>query len=56
MWEPNDVQKKILIKLLSSDQLKYSKIKPNNIANDLFNYHLQFLLKKGLIKKTESYL
>lgn len=52
MWEPNDIQKKIFLKLLTSEQLRYSEIKPKNLANDLFNYHLQFLLKKELITKT----
>ncbi len=54
MWEPNDIQKKILLELLTSEQLRYSEIKPKNLANDLFNYHLQFLLKKELIIKSDN--
>lgn len=30
---------------------KYSEIRPNNIENDLYNYHLQQLVKKAYIKK-----
>lgn len=33
---------------------KYSQIKPENLDNDLFNYHLQQLVKKGYLKKENT--
>jgi len=51
------IQNKILTRLLKSKKLKYSDIKPDETANDLFNYHLQFLVKKGLVlKEDDGYL
>jgi ADP-ribose pyrophosphatase YjhB (NUDIX family)/predicted transcriptional regulator len=46
------IQLSILAKLLKSIKLRYSEIKPHNIENDLFNYHLQFLVKSGLVDKS----
>jgi 8-oxo-dGTP pyrophosphatase MutT (NUDIX family) len=47
----HEVQKHILIKLAQNEVLKYSQIKPVDIENDLFNYHLQYLVKTGLVEK-----
>jgi hypothetical protein len=47
------IQDHILSKLKNADYLQYSKLTPSKkIPNDLFNYHLQFLVKKGLIERT----
>lgn len=46
-----NVQKEILVKVLQSQGLRYSEARPKGVENDLYNYHLQFLVKKGLIKK-----
>ncbi len=48
------IQNHILSKLKNAKQLRYSELQPEKIANDLFNYHLQFLVKKGLLDKKEE--
>ncbi len=34
--------------------MRYSELHPGSIPNDLFNYHLQFLVKKEFISKTSK--
>ncbi len=46
-----NVQNEILTKLLGSEGLKYSQARPAQTENDLYNYHLQFLVNKGLVSK-----
>jgi ADP-ribose pyrophosphatase YjhB (NUDIX family) len=46
------IQNQIISRLKNADVLKYSELQPKNIPNDLFNYHLQFLVKKGFLCKT----
>jgi hypothetical protein len=49
------IQNHILSKLKNAKSLRYSQLQPTKkIANDLFNYHLQFLVKKGYIKKVSG--
>jgi ADP-ribose pyrophosphatase YjhB (NUDIX family) len=48
----SDIQNQIISRLKNADILKYSELQPKNIPNDLFNYHLQFLVKKGFLNKT----
>jgi len=53
--ENNDlplVKQKILMKLMSSEALRYSDAGLNDFPNDLYNYHLQHLAKRSYIKKT----
>ena len=45
------IQIEILSKLLKSKKLRYSEAQIRSIDNDLYNYHLQFLVKKGYILK-----
>jgi 8-oxo-dGTP pyrophosphatase MutT (NUDIX family) len=45
------VQNLILAQILKGNALRYSEIKPKDVDNDLFNYHLKFLLDKKYIKK-----
>ncbi|MBU2592826.1 NUDIX domain-containing protein [Patescibacteria group bacterium] len=47
------VQEKILTGLINAQELAYSQARPKDerISNDLFNYHLQFLVKKGFVEK-----
>ena len=52
----SDIQKQILTqcKFLASGG-KYSQLKSEtDIDNDLFNYHLQFLVKKGFLDKNDQ--
>jgi len=45
-----------LSKLLRADNLRYSEMTPeeSRIDDDLYNYHLQFLVKKGFVKKEDK--
>jgi hypothetical protein len=45
------IQNHILSKLKNAKKLRYSEIQPEKVPNDLFNYHLQYLVKKELIVK-----
>ncbi len=52
--EVNEVQLEILARLTtSSGGLRYSEMKPDDeyLENDLYNYHLQFLVKNELVRK-----
>ncbi len=48
------IQNHILTKLKNAKQLRYSELAPGKIPNDLFNYHLQFLVKKGLVERMDD--
>lgn len=48
------IQILILTKLLVSTGLRYSEAHPNNVDDDLYNYHLQFLVKKGYVEKKDD--
>lgn len=50
------IQNHILSKLKNAASLRYSALQPDRVPNDLFNYHLQFLVKKEyVIRKDEGY-
>lgn len=46
------LQNHILSKLKNAKFLRYSDMQPDKAPNDLYNYHLQFLVKKGFITKS----
>ena len=46
-----DIKKEILAALLKAEKLRYSDIQPDGVDSDLFNYHLQHLVKLGLVDK-----
>lgn len=48
------IQNQIITTLKNARNLRYSEIQPKDIPNDLFNYHLQFLVKKGFVDKNEE--
>ncbi len=48
------IQNHILSKLKNAKTLRYSELYPKNVPNDLFNYHLQFLVKKGFVSKQDE--
>jgi 8-oxo-dGTP pyrophosphatase MutT (NUDIX family)/predicted transcriptional regulator len=51
----NSLQLEILTKLLTSKPgFRFSEMKPQDVESDLYNYHLQHLVKNGLIEKTED--
>ncbi len=52
----SDIQISILTKLLKSNGLKFSQAYPKeeNIDSDLYNYHLQYLTKRGLVEKVDG--
>ena len=45
------IQNRIISKLKNAASLRYSELWPEKVPNDLFNYHLQFLVKKGFVDK-----
>lgn len=49
-----DIQKEILRRLTTSLNARYSDLRPDDVENDLFNYHLQFLVQKGYVHKSED--
>lgn len=48
------IQNHIISKLKNAKFLKYVQMKPLKTPNDLYNYHLQFLVKKGFVNKTDE--
>ncbi len=48
------VQNHILSKLKNAKSLRYSELQPEKVPNDLFNYHLQYLVKKEFIVKSDD--
>lgn len=54
MSETNPIKRAILTKLLKSEKLRYGDIKSPEMDNDLFNYHLQSLVKAGLVEKVDK--
>jgi len=45
------IQKEILLVLAYNTGLRFSEIRPKLIDNDLFNYHLQYLIKNSWVEK-----
>jgi hypothetical protein len=45
------IQNHILSKLKNAKSLRYSEMQVDDVPNDLFNYHLQFLVKKGFVNR-----
>ncbi|MEI7578665.1 MAG: NUDIX hydrolase [bacterium] len=48
------IQKQIIAKLINNKQLRYSELQLSNVEPDLFNYHLQHLVKKGILDKADG--
>lgn len=51
MVKKRDIQQEILAKLIQAKTLRYSEARPPRVENDLYNYHLQFLVDKGYVTK-----
>lgn len=50
------IQNHILSRLKNAKSLRYSQLQLDKVPNDLFNYHLQHLVKKDfVIRSTEGY-
>jgi hypothetical protein len=45
------IQNHILSRLKNAKSLRYSEMQVDDIPNDLFNYHLQFLVRKGFVDR-----
>lgn len=55
--KPSDlslVATKILTSFIHHPTLTYSQAQPGDVDNDLYKYHLKFLLTKGLIEKSTN--
>jgi len=48
------IQNHIISKLKNAKTLRYSNLHPSKVPNDLFNYHLKFLVKKGIVNKIKE--
>lgn len=48
----SQVQNHIISRLKNADTLRYSQLRPSDVPNDLFNYHLKMLATKDLVIKT----
>lgn len=46
------IQNHIISRLKNADCLRYRDLRPEDTANDLFNYHLKMLLSKRLVNKS----
>jgi hypothetical protein len=50
------IQNYILSKLKNAESMRYTDLRPRGIPNDLFNYHLQFLVQKKFVQRdTQGY-
>ncbi len=50
----SDIQNQIIALLKNADSLRYSEMNAKKIDNDLYNYHLQQLVRKGWVDKVEN--
>jgi NUDIX domain len=50
----SQIQNHIISRLKNARVLRYSDLQLKSVPNDLFNYHLQFLVKKGYINRSEE--
>jgi ADP-ribose pyrophosphatase YjhB (NUDIX family) len=48
------IQNRIVSRLKNAKMLRYSELQQAGVPNDLFNYHLQFLVKKGFIDRFDD--
>ena len=48
------IQKAIVYKLAFNEALRFSQLKPDDLDNKLFNYHLKLVINAGLVKKDEN--
>jgi len=48
------IQNHIFSRLKNAKILRYSELQQKGVPNDLFNYHLQFLVKKGYIERSDE--
>ncbi len=48
------IQNHILSKLKNALSLRYSELQPEKVPNDLFNYHLQYLVRKDFVEKSDT--
>lgn len=54
MAQFSPIQNHILSKLKNAKSLRYSDLAPEKVPNDLFNYHLQYLVKKEYLSRTDE--
>lgn len=48
------IQSKILSRLYSEKETTFSNLKPDTVANNIFDYHLKQLLKQKLVEKDKN--
>ena len=52
--ELSEIQVQILTKFITAESLKYSEAKPEDVDNDLYKYHLKFLITKRYLEKVDD--
>ena len=48
------IQKNIVYALATAESLRFSELKPDDLENKLFDYHLKKVIASGLVEKLES--
>lgn len=48
------IQKAIVYRLAFSQSLRFSELKPDDLDNKLFNYHLKLVIRDGLVEKDKA--
>ncbi|MEI8062020.1 MAG: NUDIX hydrolase [bacterium] len=48
------IQNHILSRLKNAKSLRYAELRPDKVPNDLFNYHLQHLVKKEFVLRLDE--
>ncbi len=48
------IQKHIVRKLLSAGKAKFSELRPDRVESNLFMYHLNLLIKRGVVEKNDG--
>lgn len=48
------LQAKVLSHLVSNGESSFSALKPDDVENSLFMYHVRKLITRGIIAKTDS--
>jgi ADP-ribose pyrophosphatase YjhB (NUDIX family) len=54
MSDLSPIQNQIISALKNAIWLRYSELQPEKVPNDLFNYHLQYLVQKGYLDRKEE--
>lgn len=54
MFVDHHIQKTILATLMKDGQASFSNLKPDNVENSLFMYHMRKLINRGMVEKQQD--